>query len=103
MAVESIFAPLFIEMKKKRAFYLYFAGKFIPLHRNSMECPDGGIGRRAGLKHQWSNIHPGSTPGLGTKIRAKYLQIKYLALIFLYICSRIVPKHPLQKEYSFKI
>ena len=29
-------------------------------------CPDGGIGRRAGLKHQWSNIHPGSTPGLGT-------------------------------------
>ena len=30
-------------------------------------CPDGGIGRRAGLKHQWSKIHPGSTPGLGTK------------------------------------
>ncbi len=27
----------------------------------------GGIGRRAGLKHQWSNIHPGSTPGLGTE------------------------------------
>ena len=34
-------------------------------------CPDGGIGRRAGLKHQWSNIHPGSTPGLGTKKKAK--------------------------------
>ncbi len=31
------------------------------------KCPDGGIGRRAGLKHQWSNIHPGSTPGLGTE------------------------------------
>ena len=28
--------------------------------------PDGGIGRRAGLKHQWIHFHPGSTPGLGT-------------------------------------
>ena len=67
------------------------------------KCPDGGIGRRVGLKHQWIHFHPGSIPGLGTKERAKYLQIKYLALFFLYICSRIVPKHPLQKEYSFKI
>ena len=48
------------------------------------KSPDGGIGRRAGLKHQWSKIHPGSTPGLGTRKRAKYLQIKYLALSFLY-------------------
>ena len=31
------------------------------------ECPDGGIGRRAGLKHQWIHLHPGSTPGLGTR------------------------------------
>ena len=54
-------------------------------------CPDGGIGRRAGLKHQWSNIHPGSTPGLGTRKRAKYLQIKYLALFFLCLCSQFVP------------
>ena len=56
-------------------------------------CPDGGIGRRAGLKHQWIHFHPGSTPGLGTRKRAKYLKIKYLAL-FLFIlmfpnCSRI--------------
>ena len=29
--------------------------------------PDGGIGRRAGLKHQWIHFHPGSTPGLGTE------------------------------------
>ena len=29
--------------------------------------PDGGIGRRAGLKHQWIHFHPGSIPGLGTK------------------------------------
>ena len=45
-------------------------------------CPDGGIGRRAGLKHQWSNIHPGSTPGLGTRKKAKYLIIQYLAFSF---------------------
>ena len=37
-------------------------------------CPDGGIGRRAGLKHQWSNIHPGSTPGLGTS-KEKVIQL----------------------------
>ena len=49
------------------------------------KSPDGGIGRRAGLKHQWSNIHPGSTPGLGTlgtRKRAKYLTSKYLAFLF---------------------
>ena len=58
------------------------------------KCPDGGIGRRAGLKHQWSNIHPGSTPGLGTKIKAKYLIIQYLAFSFYRRCSQIVPNHP---------
>ena len=49
----------------------------------------------ASLKHQWSNIHPGSTPGLGTRKRAKYLQIKYLALFFLIKCSHNVPVYPL--------
>jgi hypothetical protein len=29
--------------------------------------PDGGIGRRAGLKHQWIHFHAGSIPALGTK------------------------------------
>ena len=29
-------------------------------------CPDGGIGRRAGLKHLWSQGRAGSTPALGT-------------------------------------
>ncbi len=29
--------------------------------------PDGGIGRRAGLKHQWIHFHAGSTPAPGTK------------------------------------
>ena len=55
-------------------FYYFFVGKFgnskkratfAPQLQNN--CPDGGIGRRAGLKHQWSKIHPGSTPGLGTQ------------------------------------
>ena len=44
---------------------------FAPQRQKS---PDGGIGRRAGLKHQWSNIHPGSTPGLGTSKSAKQLE-----------------------------
>ena len=30
------------------------------------KCPDGGIGRRAGLKHQWIHFHAGSIPALGT-------------------------------------
>ncbi len=30
--------------------------------------PDGGIGRRAGLKHQWGNSHAGSIPALGTRV-----------------------------------
>ena len=29
-------------------------------------CPDGGIGRRAGLKHLWPQGRAGSTPALGT-------------------------------------
>ena len=43
----------------------------LSLQRKIKISPDGGIGRRAGLKHQWSNIHPGSTPGLGTSKSAK--------------------------------
>ena len=37
------------------------------------KCPDGGIGRRAGLKHQWIHFHAGSIPALGTSIKAKLL------------------------------
>ena len=33
---------------------------------NRFSSPDGGIGRRAGLKHQWGNTRAGSTPALGT-------------------------------------
>ena len=35
--------------------------------RNLIRRPGGGIGRRAGLKHQWGNTRAGSTPALGTK------------------------------------
>ncbi len=66
----------------------------LSLQRKIKISPDGGIGRRAGLKHQWSNIHPGSTPGLGTE-RAKYLIFQYLALLFLCLYSQIVPELPL--------
>lgn len=51
------------------------------IEKSSMR-PDGGIGRRAGLKHQWIHFHPGSTPGLGTRKKAKYLIIQYLAFSF---------------------
>ena len=61
-----LFSPFFAEsiagFKKSRI--------FAP-HLRNQACPDGGIGRRAGLKHQWIHFHPGSTPGLGTKIKAK--------------------------------
>ena len=42
-------------------------GHFEGAQTELIVCPDGGIGRRAGLKHQWIHFHPGSTPGLGTK------------------------------------
>ncbi len=35
--------------------------------RNLTPRPGGGIGRRAGLKHQWGNTRAGSIPALGTK------------------------------------
>ena len=64
--------------EKKREKYLedwkdvhIFAPQLRGKHIPDDSCPDGGIGRRAGLKHQWSNIHPGSTPGLGTERKAK--------------------------------
>ena len=44
------------------------------------QCPDGGIGRRAGLKHQWSNPSR-FDPGSGYK----ELQIeRFVALFFAY-------------------
>ena len=49
-------------MEKSRTF-----ASAIEKQTSNSKCPDGGIGRRAGLKHQWIHFHPGSTPGLGTK------------------------------------
>jgi hypothetical protein len=43
---------------------LQYSKKSLLLHCN---CPDGGIGRRAGLKHQWIHFHAGSIPALGTE------------------------------------
>ena len=43
-------------------------------------CPDGGIGRRAGLKHQWINLHAGSIPALGTRWRSQALSPPFLFL-----------------------
>ena len=51
---------LFCYIKKNRTFALALP-----------QCPDGGIGRRVGLKHQWMQVLAGSIPALGTKIRAK--------------------------------
>ena len=53
---------MFGSSKKSRTF-----ASAIEKQTSNSKCPDGGIGRRAGLKHQWIHFHPGSTPGLGTK------------------------------------
>ena len=65
-------------MKKSRTF-----ASAIEKQPRTSKCPDGGIGRRAGLKHQWIHFHPGSTPGLGT---GKGESSKGF-LLFLYILS----------------
>ena len=49
--------------QKKVQTVLYYQKKMYFCTRNPQRCPDGGIGRRAGLKHQWSNpcrFDPGS-------------------------------------------
>ena len=62
------FVPFCINRRKKtdRKFGRLNKSPYLCTAIEKNSCPDGGIGRRAGLKHQWSNIHPGSTPGLGT-------------------------------------
>ncbi len=54
---------------------LQFKKIALPLHRFS--SPDGGIGRRAGLKHQWGNTRAGSTPALGTGLKAQGAESQY--------------------------
>ncbi len=47
----------------------------------TLDCPDGGIGRRAGLKHQWIHFHAGSTPALGTKKLLDYQGVFFLEIL----------------------
>ena len=62
-------------------------------------CPDGGIGRRAGLKHQWIHFHAGSTPALGTwlykmELRKKTFILLALSIVwavFIFICCTLPP------------
>ena len=44
------------------------------------ECPDGGIGRRAGLKHQWGNPSR-FDPGSGYKERESEMVLFFYALL----------------------
>jgi hypothetical protein len=50
-------------------------------------CPDGGIGRRAGLKHQWQQCCAGSIPAPGTekemRVRASLETRSHSHLFFL--------------------
>ncbi len=64
-------------------------------------CPDGGIGRRAGLKHQWPRGCAGSTPAPGTLRRGNYLIFKQLPLLLFFKCSQIVPRESLHKIPNF--
>ena len=62
--------------------------------------PDGGIGRRAGLKHQWIHFHAGSTPALGTQKIANNRQCRLLAIFILPIFPTFSPH--VQKGYDAK-
>ena len=59
------------------------------LYLCTAESPDGGIGRRAGLKHQWIHFHAGSIPALGTEKRLLIMLIATAFLIFHYILDKV--------------
>jgi hypothetical protein len=44
--------------------------------------PDGGIGRRNGLKHHRLHWHAGSTPALGTKKRNNHQILRFFYAFF---------------------
>ena len=64
MGAESIFKIIL-----QRCFYNFAIRKICVFLQSEIKstCPDGGIGRRAGLKHQWIHFHAGSIPAPGTK------------------------------------
>ena len=68
------------------------------IEKSSMR-PDGGIGRRAGLKHQWIHFHPGSTPGLGTEAE----KVEILSPLFFSTPrnSLVIPKLGLSLKPKF--
>lgn len=58
------------------------------------KCPDGGIGRRVGLKHQWIHFHPGSIPGLGTKMERSFTSLLFSFIhlsIYTHLSLHIYP------------
>ena len=50
----------------------------------TLTSPDGGIGRRAGLKHQWSNPCR-FDPGSGYQTKCKCLTFKHLHFSFCFL------------------
>ena len=55
-----------------------------------VKCPDGGIGRRAGLKHLCLHWHAGSTPALGTvELCSSKMAVDLVYCHFLFVNVRI--------------
>ena len=75
---------------------LQFKKIVLPLHRFS--SPDGGIGRRAGLKHQWGNTRAGSTPALGTGLKAQGAETEKVSALFNF-CWNIAGKFFICDEF----
>ena len=75
---------MFGSSKKSRTF-----ASAIEKQTSNSKCPDGGIGRRAGLKHQWIHFHPGSTPGLGTEEGEGFKTFSFFC-IACYFCYSFV-------------
>lgn len=83
--------------------------KFCIYTKNDYICiiiprPDGGIGRRVGLKHQWIHFHPGSIPGLGTKLRILNARVLFYFSSTSRNSTRLVEKAslPIDKIYIFR-
>ena len=72
----------------------------------SVTCPGGGIGRRAGLKHQYLHGYIGSTPILGTQNRrpANFSRPSFFILIkgynFFGPCNPSFPGNSLLRRYQ---
>ena len=69
LAINTIDYQLFIQkilQNQKKCFDFKKMSYFCSPKRHT-ECPGGGIGRRAGLKHQFLHWSAGSTPAPGTR------------------------------------